>query len=60
MKYSSLARLQKDGTFRFCVNFRRLNEATILDTYPLPQMKDCIDILEDSNVFSAFEALWGY
>ena len=52
--------LKKDGTIRFCVDFRRLNAATIADTYPLPRMEDCIDSLGDATVFSTLDALWGY
>ena len=39
-----------DGTLRFCVDYRRLNNATIPDTYPLPLMDDCIDSLGEAAV----------
>ena len=51
---------KKDGTMRFCIDFRRLNAATIPDTYPLPRMDDCIDSLSHAKVFSMLDALWGY
>ena len=51
---------KKDGTERFCVDFRRLNTSTIPDTYPLPRMDDCIDSLSAANVFTLLDALWGY
>ena len=51
---------KKDGTQRFCVDFRRLNAATIPDTYPLPRMDDCIDSLSNANIFTLLDALWGY
>jgi len=44
----------------FCVDFRRLNAATIPDTYPLPRMDDCIDSLSTAKVFTLLDALWGY
>jgi len=34
-----------DGSQRFCVDYRRLNDVTVKDTYPLPRMDDCIDFL---------------
>ena len=52
--------LKKDGSVRFCVDFRRLNAVTIADTYPLPRMEDCIDSLGEARVFSTLDALWGY
>ena len=51
---------KKDGKMRFCVDFRRLNAATIPDTYPLPRMDDCIDSLSEAKVFTLLDALWGY
>ena len=51
---------KKDGTMRFCIDFRRLNAVTIPDTYPLPRMDDCIDSLSHAKVFSMLDALWGY
>ena len=51
---------KKDGTNRFCIDFRRLNAMTIPDTYPLPRMDDCIDSLSNARVFSLLDALWGY
>ena len=51
---------KKDGTLRFCADFWRLNALTIPDTYPLPQMEDCLDILGEARLFTTLEALWGY
>ena len=51
---------KKDGTQRFCIDFRRLNAATVPDAYPLPRMDDCIDSLAGAKVFTLLDALWGY
>ena len=36
---------KKDGTHRFCVDYRSLNEVTKADTYPLPRVDDLLDQL---------------
>ena len=51
---------KKDGTLRFCVEFRRLNALTIPETYPLPRMEDCIDNLGEARLFTTLDALWDY
>ena len=51
---------KKEGTLRFCVDFRRLNALTIPDTYPVPRMEDCIDSLGEARLFTTLDALWGY
>ena len=49
-----------DGTMRFCVVYRQLNEVTVRDVYPLPRMDDCIDFLGDAKVFSTLDCNSGY
>ena len=49
-----------DGTMRFCVDYRKLNEMTIRDTYPLPRMDECIDSLGNARIFSTLDCNCGY
>ena len=43
---SSLALVtKKDGGTRLCVDYRRLNDATVKDAYPLPRIDDTLDML---------------
>jgi len=39
---------KKNGEARFCVDYRRLNNFTKKDAYPLPRMEDCLDSLGDA------------
>jgi hypothetical protein len=43
---------KKDGTQRFCVNYRALNEVTVKNKYLLPRINDLFDQLCDACVFS--------
>ncbi len=51
---------KKDGRLRFCVDYRKLNEMTVRDSYPLPRMDECIDSLGEAKVFSTLDAYAGY
>ena len=51
---------KKDGTLRFCVDYRRLNTATVRDSYPIPRMDECIDSLGEAKVFTTLDCNSGY
>ena len=51
---------KKDGTYRFCVDFRKLNEATRKDAYPLPRTDDLLDELGGNKWFSTLDLASGY
>ena len=51
---------KKDGTIRFCIDYRRLNDVTIPDQYPLPRIDDVLDALEHGRYFSVIDLKAGY
>ncbi len=51
---------KKDGTWRPCGDFRRLNLVTEPDVYPLPNMLDFADRLSGCRVFSKIDLRKGY
>ena len=51
---------KKDGSLRFCVDFRKLNARTIRDAYSLPRINDTIDTLIGAKYFSKLDLRSGY
>jgi len=51
---------KKDGSWRPCGDFRRLNLVTEPDVYPLPNMLDFADRLHGCTIFSKIDLRKGY
>ena len=51
---------KKDGSLRFCIDYRKLNEATLKDAYPLPRIEDNLDTLGGSTWFSTLDLISGF
>lgn len=51
---------KKDGTKRFCVDYRELNKHTIKDSFPLPRIDESIDYLAGAKYFCTLDLAAGY
>jgi len=51
---------KKDYTYRFCIDYRRLNDVTKKDTFPVPDVKDALDSLRGAKYFATIDLLSGY
>ena len=51
---------EKDGSLRFCIDYRRLNEASRKDLYPLPRIDSSQDAMAEACWFSTFDLRAGY
>ncbi|KMQ84703.1 reverse ribonuclease integrase [Lasius niger] len=51
---------KKDGKYRFCIDFRKVNDVTEKDAYPLPQVTATLDKLRGARYLSTLDLKNGY
>ena len=51
---------KKDGSFRFCIDYRRMNAVTVKDAFPVPDVMDALDSLRGAKYFATIDLLSGY
>lgn len=51
---------KKDGKLRLIQDYRKLNNITVKNRYPLPLATDIINKLRGAKIFTKFDIRWGY
>jgi hypothetical protein len=51
---------KKNGELRFCVDYRKLNDVTKKDWFPLPRIDNTLDTLSGAKWFSTLDLKSGY
>lgn len=51
---------KKDGSIRFCIDYRKLNDLTLKDSYPIPRIDKTLDAPSGSKWFSTIDLKSGY
>ncbi|GJU86768.1 putative reverse transcriptase domain-containing protein [Tanacetum coccineum] len=51
---------KKYGSFRMCIDYKKLNKLTVKNRYPLPRIDDLFDHLQGSQFFSKIDLRSGY
>ena len=51
---------KKDGTWRMCIEIRRLNRITKTDAYPLRRVDDAIDAIGNAKFLSTIDLVKGF
>ena len=46
-----------DGTYRMCTDYRKVNNLSKTDTFPIPRRDDCIDEIGNSKYITKFDFL---
>jgi hypothetical protein len=51
---------KKDGTQQLVIDYRRLNNITVKDSYPLPRIDEMLECMQGAKVFLKFDLKMGY
>ncbi len=51
---------KKDGSTRFCIDYRRLNAVMKRDRWPVPRVDEIFDEIQGSRVFTTMDLFLGY
>ena len=50
----------KDGSYCYCLDFRRLNSVTAKEHFPIPRVESTVDALAGAKFFSTLDLIYAY
>lgn len=51
---------KSDGSIRICVDFRKVNNETVKDSYPMPKIEDIFNRVAKAKIYSTIDLAQGY
>ncbi|EAL60316.1 hypothetical protein DDB_G0294338, partial [Dictyostelium discoideum AX4] len=57
---SVVLRPKPDGSMRMCINYTKLNNITVKDRYPIPDINEIWNQIKGSHVYSKLDMISGY
>ncbi|PIK60427.1 putative transposon Ty3-I Gag-Pol polyprotein [Apostichopus japonicus] len=51
---------KKFGGIRLCIDYRKINEITLKDSFPLPRIEETLEVLGGAKFFSSLDLAHGY
>jgi len=51
---------KKDGSKRFCIDYRKINAITVTDAHPLPRIDDLLEQFRKAKYFTSLDLASGY
>ena len=51
---------KKDGSLQICVDYRRLNQVTVFDAYPMPRVDELLDAIGGAEFITTLNLAKGY